>query len=283
MGKQPTQYLRTPKYKCKALLNCSEFRNPGVLFIWIRIPRQRDGQSHGQTFRTQWFLSNETCTDTLLRDYYGKESSKTFLELEQEKAHLFTEDKVHSDQCMWTTLNWKERSRTWLTCVAEQAMFYRRTSNWRPRLRHVWKSCEVIRIDTEPRFQSPDPGSLPWETWKDRVGLLDATQRLHCKRPRCRAQEAFVRGGMTDFYESVNIGNHFLFKSCVAGSRIQVLLCRQPDTLRLLRPYAALNVCVLQYDTRRRHLQDFVRLCRTHWRHGQVPRVFFFLSARRRK
>ena len=78
MGKQPTQYLRTPRYKWKTLLNCSEFRNLCVQFIWIRIPRQRDGQSHGQTFRTQWFLSNETCTDTLLRDNY-EESSKNFI------------------------------------------------------------------------------------------------------------------------------------------------------------------------------------------------------------
>ena len=78
MDRQPTQYLRSPRYKWKALRNCSEFRNLSVQFMWIRIPRQRDGQSHGQTFRTQWFLSNETCTDTLLRDYY-EESSKTLI------------------------------------------------------------------------------------------------------------------------------------------------------------------------------------------------------------
>ena len=45
-----------------------------------------------------------------------KKVRKLWLELEQGKANLFTDGKVHSDQCAWTTLNWKERSRIGLPC-----------------------------------------------------------------------------------------------------------------------------------------------------------------------
>ena len=35
-----------------------------------------DGQNHGQKLRTQWFRSNEYCTDILLQDYCGRKKGR---------------------------------------------------------------------------------------------------------------------------------------------------------------------------------------------------------------
>ena len=117
----------------------------------------------------------------------------------------------------------------------EPAMFYRRTSNWRPRLRHVWKSCEVIRIDTEPRFQSPDPGSLPWEkrgkiesgSWMRRS---DFTANDHdAERRRLLYEVAWPTSMSPSTSGTISSSSPALqaagYKSCFAGNRIRCGCC----------------------------------------------------------
>ena len=86
-------------------------------------------------------------------------------------------------------------------------------------------SCEVIRIGTGPHFIGQIKVLYRWEK-RGRFGLLDATQRLHFQRARCQAQEAFVRGGKTDFQKSDGIHTlKYIIHMCTLCS-YQVLLCR---------------------------------------------------------
>ena len=46
--------------------------------FWIRLPRHKMAQHHGQTLKIQWFLVNDICTDTHVRDFFGEDSSRKF-------------------------------------------------------------------------------------------------------------------------------------------------------------------------------------------------------------
>ena len=72
--KQPTQYELAPKQEWRTLQSCSKFQSQSV-HIYGYVFLDTGGQNHGQTLKTQWFFSNETCTDTHLLASCGKDSS----------------------------------------------------------------------------------------------------------------------------------------------------------------------------------------------------------------
>ena len=75
LDKQLMQYLHAPKYKWRTLQNCSKFQSQTVHFYGY-VFHDTNGPNHGQTLKTQWFLSNEICTDTC-RPLVGKDNSRT--------------------------------------------------------------------------------------------------------------------------------------------------------------------------------------------------------------
>ena len=61
------------------------------------------------------------------------------------------------------------------------------------------RSCEIIW---------PGQGSLPLgKTRTIRVGPMDTSQRLHCLRARCQAQEALTLDGVRDGYQVLGTGS----------------------------------------------------------------------------
>ena len=60
---------------------------------------------------------HELCSDTHLRDSYGKDRSKKFFwDLDGKKyrignAYSYTVNKAYSDLCMWMTSNWLETNK----------------------------------------------------------------------------------------------------------------------------------------------------------------------------
>ena len=71
------QCLLAPKYKWRTLQNCSKFQSQTVHFCRY-VFLDTNGPNHGQTLKTQRFLSNENCTDTHLLPSCGKDSSRMF-------------------------------------------------------------------------------------------------------------------------------------------------------------------------------------------------------------
>ena len=90
--------------------------------IWAYVFHDTSGQHLGQTWKIQWFLLNEICTDIHLRASCGKDNSKKFCwgvgwkKYRIDNAHSFIENKDCSCRCTWMTSKWLEESRTWLQC-----------------------------------------------------------------------------------------------------------------------------------------------------------------------
>ena len=115
------------------------------------------------------------------------------------------------------------------------------------------KSFEVIRLGTEPRFSGQIRVLYFWEKRGRALGCDAATQRLHCKRARLLSRQTVTGPALqADGYATV-------IESICSTERV-----------RFAEGYSC------KKDTRRRQLQEFVRLCRAAWWQGQVPRVFFF-------
>ena len=81
----------------------------------------KNGPNLGHTLQIQWFLLSETCTDTHLRDWYGKDNSRKFYgNLNGKKVPhwecLFVHRKPRITLIQKTWMTWKrlERSRIWL-------------------------------------------------------------------------------------------------------------------------------------------------------------------------
>ena len=161
------------------------------------------------------------------------------------------------------------------------------------------KSFEVTRIGTEARFSGQirvlylgeKPGGLESGSW---MRCSDFTANEH----DAKRQRLFVRGGMTDFFLSMNIGNHFLFKSCFAGSRLQVLPCRQTVTSPALQAAGYATVIASICSTERVRVEEGyscnmirdVDTCKNVYVYvvplggtAKFQEFVFFLSARRRK
>ena len=80
------------------------------------------GPHHGQTSKTQWFLSNEICTDIHLLECYWKDNSRKFCwDLDWKKYQIgnvcvITENKDCACRYTWMIFKWLEDSRLWLPC-----------------------------------------------------------------------------------------------------------------------------------------------------------------------
>ena len=87
---------------------------------WIRLPRHKWPKSWSSI--DQWYLLNGICTDTHLRYFFGKDSSRKFCwSLVGKKyrignVYLFIENKDYSYVYTWMTAKWLERNRIWLPC-----------------------------------------------------------------------------------------------------------------------------------------------------------------------
>ena len=71
------QHQPTPMLKWKILPDCSKFLSQNVQ-TYGYVFHDLHGPNPGQSLKIQWFLLNEICTDTHLRDYCGKDSSRKF-------------------------------------------------------------------------------------------------------------------------------------------------------------------------------------------------------------
>ena len=80
--------------------------------VWIRLPRH--GQNHGQASKTQWFFSNEICTDIHLPASCGKDNLRKFCwDLAGKKyrtgnVFVFTDNKDCSCRYTWMMSTWPE-------------------------------------------------------------------------------------------------------------------------------------------------------------------------------
>ena len=89
----------------KTLPNFSEFRSQNVQTFGYAF-HDTYGQNHGQTFRTQWFLLNETCADTPLAGLLrGRKFDKNLLELGWEKVPNWEWLFVHRKQGLFLSVH----------------------------------------------------------------------------------------------------------------------------------------------------------------------------------
>ena len=87
------------------LPNHSEFQSQNVQ-IFGYVFHDTNGQNHGQTLKTQWFLLDEICTDTHLRSSCGKDSSRKFgWNLDGEKVPNWECLFVHRKQGLFSSVN----------------------------------------------------------------------------------------------------------------------------------------------------------------------------------
>ena len=125
-----------------------------------------NGQNHGLTSKSQWYLLNEICTVTQSQAFRGKDNSRKFCWNLDGKmyrignVYLFIENNNYSYRYTWMTWKWLERNRIWQPCGRNWWKTLILTNQLHFLIAYTWDALNVNVNRTKQLFNSVRRSSL---------------------------------------------------------------------------------------------------------------------------